>query len=50
MWRRFTMNRFGGRSGLPFRRRSYGASFSTILLLVSAAVLILLYYLGHIAL
>ena len=50
MWRRFMVNRYAGRAGLPYRRRSYVASFGTTLIVVSLAVLIGLYLLGYLAL
>jgi hypothetical protein len=50
MWRRFMMNRYAGRSGMPYRRRYYGASFGTTLIVVSLAVLVGLYLLGYLAL
>ena len=50
MWRSFISNRYRGRAGMPYRRRAYGASFATTLILVSAVVLIGLYYQGYLEL
>lgn len=51
MLRRFLMNRWGYRSALPFRRGAFVTrSYSATVILVSLAVLLILYLLGYIAL
>ena len=50
MFRRFMMNRYAGRTAMPYRRRSYAASYGATVLVVSLAAILLLYLLGYIAL
>ncbi|HEX8642383.1 MAG TPA: hypothetical protein VF702_00545 [Allosphingosinicella sp.] len=50
MFRRFMMNRYSGRSAMGYRRRGFVASYGTVVLLVSLAVLLALYLAGYIAL
>ena len=51
MWRRFMMNRWGYRSALPWRRRSFVTySYTATVILVSLAVILILYLLGYVAL
>jgi hypothetical protein len=51
MWRRFTTNRWGNRSGMGYRRRSFATfSFSATLIVVCVAVIVGLYLLGYLAL
>jgi hypothetical protein len=48
MWRRFTSNRWGHRSDMGYRRRSFVTySFSATLIVVCLAVIVGLYLLGY---
>lgn len=49
MFRRFMMRRNGGR-GLGYRRRGFVASYGTVVLAVSVAVLLGLYLMGYLVL
>ncbi|HZF96286.1 MAG TPA: hypothetical protein VEZ20_15600 [Allosphingosinicella sp.] len=51
MFRRFMMNRATGRRhGMGYRRRGRVASFGTTLLVVCIAVILILYFMGYLAL
>ncbi len=51
MWRRFMRNRWGYRSAFPYRRGAFfGFSYSATVIVVSLAVILILYLLGYIAL